>query len=511
MSEVANMNCFVDLYRRLKGAWIWIALQFVLTAVLILLSIVWLRVPEKNWWQVAVTLLLPVLLTISFFELEAGTMCALADNDGKRVKLVVGAGMVLAWAVAGWVTWYVLDWCDGQIPQWASYLNSRATAGERARLFTYDHLRHWMTLAEWILRWIVAPGKLIPYMMASAQWGWRLPWRRTMRLLFNWRWWPVVVAAALLCVALPGHYFDIAPHGTVGAQEWHAGLSLTVTYLLGVSCWVLLLAWAAVLSARQSEPGEGALDAELFKRLHMSRKWIGALAGLVVLSVASNALAAMIPGNQPWQAQLSTGLQIALETIFAVLFLVLLAGMLRNMIDEAERRVRFVWGVLAPLISAVVFVAVLVLVGLGKSHVADWITGNFLLPALLIPVAAASTNWGLRLPWRRILAVLRNWRWWLGVLGFGVVVSVLPALLLAVTADNAAGTWSNGLKLCISQLLELACWVLLLSWFAVLFRAPKPPAEEVLVPALVGDGSPKRADAVKLPLPDGGDDSGGKA
>ena len=40
-----------------------------------------------------------------------------------------------------------------------------------------------MTLAEWILRWIIVPGKIIPYAMASAQWGWRIPFRRIIRLL----------------------------------------------------------------------------------------------------------------------------------------------------------------------------------------------------------------------------------------------------------------------------------------------------------------------------------------
>jgi hypothetical protein len=150
-----------------------------------------------------------------------------------------------------WVAWAVLDWCDGQIPQWAGYLNSRASAHARATLFTCDHVQRWLSLTEWIIRWIAVPGKLIPLSTASALWGWRLPWRRVTRLIWNWRWWLAAVLAALVGVWLPGHFFMGEPYGTVQAQMWRVGLKLAATYLLGVGCWVLLLGWLAVLFGRQ--------------------------------------------------------------------------------------------------------------------------------------------------------------------------------------------------------------------------------------------------------------------
>ena len=105
---------------------------------LILIGIAWTRLPEKHVWQVALSLLLPLLLAISALELQAGTMRSFADDDGKRVKLVWGALSLLVWIVIVWLCWAMLDWCDDQIPQWAGYLNSQSPAHWRAKFLTYS-------------------------------------------------------------------------------------------------------------------------------------------------------------------------------------------------------------------------------------------------------------------------------------------------------------------------------------------------------------------------------------
>jgi hypothetical protein len=243
---------FRDLFRRLGLAWRWVAMQFGLTLVIAVLGLAWTRLPDKHVWQVVLTLIVPMLLAISFLELEAGTMRALADDDGKRVKLVWGAVTLLVWVALFWACWAALDWCDDRVPEWAGYLNSRASAGGRATVFTFEHIQRWLTQVEWLLRWIVIPGKIIPYAMASSQWAWRLPFRKIIRLLLSWRWWPAVILAALAGVVLPGHFFAGAPHGTVSHQVWVVILKLAASYLMAVGCWVVLLAWAAVLFSRDA-------------------------------------------------------------------------------------------------------------------------------------------------------------------------------------------------------------------------------------------------------------------
>lgn len=240
--------------RRLGRSWRWVAGQFGGVALIVLLGLAWTRLPDKHGWEVAFTLVIPVLLLAALLALEANTMRALSDDEGRRVRLVWGAMTLLVWIALLWAAWAVLDWCDGQIPQWAGYLNSRASAHWRARTLTYEHLVSWMTVAEWVLHWIVVPGKLTVCAMASAQWGWYLPWRRLMRVLLNWRWWAAVVLVALVAVRLPSRFFTGIPHGAVSYQMWTMLLKLGGTYVLGVGCWVLLLAWAATLLARTSPP-----------------------------------------------------------------------------------------------------------------------------------------------------------------------------------------------------------------------------------------------------------------
>ena len=241
------MSYLNDLVRRLRGSLLWVALQFGLTLLLLLAGLAWTRLPDKHWWQVVLTLLVPLILAVCVLELEAGTMRALADDDGRRVKLVYGAMTLLVWVALFWACWAALDWCDDRIDLWAGYINSKASAGERATVLTYAHLAKWMTVAEWILRWIIVPGKLVPYAMASALWGWRIPFRRMICFLLNWRWWPVAVLVPCICVLLPAHFFAGLPKGTVSHQVWAVVFKLAASYVLIVGCWVVSLAWAAVL------------------------------------------------------------------------------------------------------------------------------------------------------------------------------------------------------------------------------------------------------------------------
>lgn len=248
------MSVFGDLFGRLGRARVWVALQFGLTLVLILVGLAWTRLPDKHWWQVGLSLLVPLVLMICLLELQAGTVRKLADDDGKRVKLVWCAVTLLVWIAVGAAAWAALDWCDDQIWQWASYLNSKASANGRATVFTFEHIQSWLTGLEWVLRWVVVPAKVIPYAAATAQWGWRIPWRRIIRLLWNWRWWLGVVAAALVGVWLPAQFFNGTPKGTVTAQVWAVGLKLAGAYVLAVGSWVLLLGWWAALFCRQQKP-----------------------------------------------------------------------------------------------------------------------------------------------------------------------------------------------------------------------------------------------------------------
>jgi hypothetical protein len=254
-----------DLLRRLRANLGWVAAQFWATPLIVLAGVGWTRIPERHAWMVGLTLLVPLLMLGATLVLEAGTMRSFLGQDERRVRFALGALTLLVWIAVVGILWFILDWCDDQIPQWASYLNSRASASERARFFTYEHIANWLSVLEWIFRWIVVPAKVIPHALASAQWGWRLPWRKLLRMMLNWRWWIGAVIAALAGVLLPSYFFNGQPNGTVTHQVWAVIVKVAGAYLLAIASWILLLAWAAVLLARDEHrpnaPGDDALVA----------------------------------------------------------------------------------------------------------------------------------------------------------------------------------------------------------------------------------------------------------
>jgi len=282
MNDLATLGVFRDFVRRLRANVGWAVAQIWALGLILLAGLAWTRLPDKYAWQVLLSLLIPVLLIAALLVLEAGFLRRLLGTQEGRARFVTGALMLLAWALVVWLAWAILDWCNDQIPTWAGYLNSRAPAHARAKLFTYEHIQTWLTLLVWIWRWIVLPAKVIPHALALAEWGWRLPWRRLIRLMFNWRWWPAVIVSALLGVALPEYLFTGLPHGTVHHQVWAVIFKSGATYLLAIISWVLLLAWGAVLLARQTPLPEGDAITGLFKRLHLCRQWVGAQFGWVL-------------------------------------------------------------------------------------------------------------------------------------------------------------------------------------------------------------------------------------
>jgi len=468
------VNSIRNLICRILPAWRWVAAQFAGMLLLLLIGLAWTRLPEKHVWQVLLSLLLPLLLVAATLVLQAGTIRRLAEDDGKRVNLAWGAATLLFWAAVLWVSWALLDWCDDRIPNWASYLNSQAPARWRAKLLTFDHLQHGLTFLEWVLRWIVVPGKIYPYAATSAQWGWRMPWRRVLRLLWNWRWWLGVSLASLFAVWLPGKFFAGLPHGSVSAQVWAVGFKLAGAYLLAISGWILLQSWAAALFASQQAPPEDAWDAQLFERLRTSRRWIGASFGWMVLYVLADRAIALLQASQSWIIA-STAL------ILIVLALLLAAGTMRSLLGNHVKPVRMAWGTLCILLWTLPFLGIALLLAQWRAPLLPWLVGWFLAPAILLPFAATSTVWGLRLPWRPAFRLLGIGQWWLAVAGAAVIGVAFPAWIDAAWQSSAEPTsqWAICLKESVNGLLAVGSGVLLLGWLGVLFNRRKPVTEEI--------------------------------
>lgn len=508
------MSDFREMLKRLGRAWGWVAGQFGGVLLLVLLGLAWTRLPDKHGWQVALTLIVPLLLVLSMLELQAATMRALAAEDGRRVKMLWGALTLLVWAALFWAAWAVLDVCDARIPEWAGYLNSRFSSHARARVFTYAHLVQWMTYAEWILRWVVLPGKLTVCAVASAQWGWRLPWRRLICLLWNWRWWLGVVVAALAGVLFPSHFFAGLPNGTVSHQVWSVMFKLAAAYVLGVGCWVLLLAWAAVLLDRQTQPAENALYCQLWNRLRVSRLWIGAQFGWMMAWIWTAIAVLHLLGGQPGAGGILNGLGAANRIVIVIVAMVVQTGMLRSLMSNRAKRARPVWGAVTLLLWGMLCLIAAEMQDYLHVPILQWLAAWVVAPAIFFPFAAASTVSGFRLPWRRILRVVCTWRWWLAILlagAFGKLAELYFDSLHPVYVWDV--NLATGLKMGAVDMLEMAVWILLLGWLAVLFDLAEAPARELPVENPAVDVLPESNSGYPLasPLSETGNGGAGDA
>jgi hypothetical protein len=245
---------FADWARRIVRTRGWIALDLLGVALILLAALGWTRIPEKNAWQVMLSLGIPALLVAAFLLLQSGTMRSLLKSASpqqelaaKRASIAWGATTLLLWIAIAIVVWDLLDGFDDRIDLWAGYLNSRFGAGLRATIATEEHIAWLLNYVERALRWVILPGLLIP-LCGSAAWGLRrLLWKRVLSVWRDWRWWPAVLAAALIGVAWPSSFFTAFPHGSVSAQVWRVVLKLVAAYLLAIAAWIALLAWVATL------------------------------------------------------------------------------------------------------------------------------------------------------------------------------------------------------------------------------------------------------------------------
>lgn len=241
---------------------------------------------------------------------------------------------------------------------------------------------------------------------------------------------------------------------------------------------------------------------ELFNRLRLSRQWVAAQFGWVLVWIWINLALLHLPGAERWPDWLSGTLQVSCSVSVMVAALVVQAGMLRNLLSRHAKRVRLVWGILALLLSGLLYaIAFSMQDDYLPGQIWQWLLDFILTPAVLFPFAAASAVCGWRLPWRKVLRVVCAWRWWLGVLLAGAF-----GILAEHYFDGMRGwpkVWdvdlATGLKMGAIDILEIAVWVLLLGWLAVLFDRSECDIKST------------EGDFAQLPLPASGKGAGGNA
>jgi hypothetical protein len=210
---------------------------------------------------------------------------------------------------------------------------------------------------------------------------------------------------------------------------------------------------------------------ELAKRLSVSRHWVGAQFGWVLVWIWVNLVSLYLQRIQRLPEWLSSGLRGSYVALVAITALVVQAGMLRSLMRNQGKHVRPVWGSLALLLWGMLYLVAAEMQDYLPSEILKWLLAWVVMPVIFFPFAAASNLWGCRLPWRSILRVVCAWRWWLCVLLTATVGRVAE-----IYFDSICGNphlWdvdlAAGLNMGAVDLLETGLWVLLLGSLAVLF------------------------------------------
>jgi hypothetical protein len=210
---------------------------------------------------------------------------------------------------------------------------------------------------------------------------------------------------------------------------------------------------------------------ELAARLSISRAWVAAQFGWVLVWIWVNVASLYVQRIQRLPEWLSNGLRGSYVALVAITALVVQAGMLRSLTKNHTKHVRPIWGALALLLWGMLYLVAAEMQDYVRGEILKWLVAWVVTPVIFFPVAAASNSWGWRLPWRSILRVVCAWRWWLCVLLLATVGRVAE-----IYFDSICGNpylWdvdlAAGLNMGTVDLLETGLWVLLLGWLAMLF------------------------------------------
>jgi len=189
--------------------------QFGLAAIVGILFVLWLRVPDANILEETLSLIMALVIAIlalggeSFLLLQT---CPISYSDA-RIRIQIGA-VALAVSLLLWFAWgALLDHWSANSSLLAGYLNSRASAYYR-NFLSYNHLYDWLEDTWLVLRWF-ATGLLLAASLALLLAFHR--GRAALRLTFSFTYW-IVFALAVV----------VGSHLTHALLRWTPGHGLPV-------------------------------------------------------------------------------------------------------------------------------------------------------------------------------------------------------------------------------------------------------------------------------------------
>lgn len=233
-------------------------LQLLGNALIILIFLLWLRIPDAYWWELFFQVVVALLIVVGALWLHGGTLNYYSDVSSD-VKAGLGEAFkktlrhLPAFAVSVLVfgvLFYFARKLDNYQYEFPGYLRSEFPAWLRRHISepTMDNLYEGFVF---IVRWIVVPGLVLPLGLLCARAGFRgfLQFGAWWRVVRSLAFWIVLIVAAIIGIYCTGKILDwkLNPKtATLGGEKIWLGFRLVVIYLLALFSWL----WVCCMTVR---------------------------------------------------------------------------------------------------------------------------------------------------------------------------------------------------------------------------------------------------------------------
>jgi hypothetical protein len=244
----------------LRGRRLWLV-QFFANPLLAALFAVWLLIPVATKWYVVLNVFVALVIVILVIVLHGGTLNYFRDRDRDESAPLKSAFWralrhVVAIAVCVgvfYLLWLLMDRVDAYSDALPAYLRSTMPVFLR-RHITLAFLQSTYTWIAFAVRWLVIPGLILPFVMATADLGFRGFWRAGFaswrRAVWCLAYWFLLAAAVVAGVLAAPTIFAWTPNFATSTFRFETfSLVVRVICAYELALWAWMLACYAVTRA----------------------------------------------------------------------------------------------------------------------------------------------------------------------------------------------------------------------------------------------------------------------
>jgi hypothetical protein len=251
---MATLTVAVDAFKGCFRNWrLWLV-QFIVNPLLFGLFTLWLLIPVANAFHVALNILAAVLLLAAFLVLHAGTLnyfYSQPANGSIPLRTAFAAALrnllpVALCAVVLYLLFILAASAGAYTDALPPYLRSMMPAFLR-RLVGLSTIQGIFDAFLFLLRWVLVPGLVLPFLASASHFGFRALGRRGFaswkRTVFSVSYWALLILAALVGVLATQKIMGMTPDfrtSTYAQETSSLILRASASYLLGLFAWMLV-------------------------------------------------------------------------------------------------------------------------------------------------------------------------------------------------------------------------------------------------------------------------------